>query len=563
MYRARHAAAPRRGRRPVAMLLLLVMSTFAGLSFQTQDRAHAFVPTPLPAMIPGLIAGTAPVLAGVGTVVGTGGAAAATAGGAVALAPVAIVAGAVVATAASVYLGWKWLDGHDPAYADPPATTSEAVRSYTVKDLTWTVTIGEVYEFDATYWAIPITQSAISGVDHGQFREHAYRCKDGTGTPANFFLLNKNDGDPFTKTNLIAKDAVTCNGKGVEWYVTHPDLPYDPQADSGGVIYRGLPGPWQPASTAPGTTTVTTTPTSKCSDGSTVTGAAIVYTGATDPADLPPILAPACPPGTQRIGITTPSTTPDGRIVPDPLTWTAPTIPAELADCAPGGLSAPCTMTLVKTLPDGSKVNCTGTTMCPSPRREPEADGGTYRCTWGPYVRPLADCDVVATDPPKVEAQPTAESNCNLSDFSLNPVSWVVVPLKCLFIPRQSVVNGHATGLRQKWDTTAPGQALAAGDAVFGSVTALKDHVDADGCQGPPFTFPVPFTYDTVTNADGTTAEVQRKLTLYPYTTCNELTQYVLAFAMPLVTAGVYLGGFFFGTRTLLKSVNMDNGVAT
>jgi hypothetical protein len=222
-----------------------------------------------------------------------------------------------------------------------------------------------------------------------------------------------------------------------------------------------------PAPTAPGvapatgTTTVTTIPRTTCSNGSVVTGSSIVYTGATDPATLPPIIAPACPAGTQRTGFTTPTTFPGGATAPSPLApWVAPTIPAAYPNC----VGTPCQLVLTRTGPDGSTVNCTNTTGCPGyTGTGTDASGNTYTCRWGSYTLAASECTVIPTAPPTPgtgtttpapelcppgstsmlcapatgtsPADPDAATNPDPSrcsgSFGWNPVDWVLKPVKC------------------------------------------------------------------------------------------------------------------------------------
>lgn len=279
--------------------------------------------------------------------------------------------------------------------------------------------------------------------------------------------------------------------------------------------------------------------------------------------ERPLIVPPTCPESMpHRTGFGATSQPLDANGNPDPAYAPAEVIPpiekdkitpTAYPECI--GPDKDCEVVKRKSAKPGQEIAPNGTT-----KAEPTPGSDGKYCTYGPYNVPAAECndpDIPVADETTPVAEPTQENNCNLSDFSLNPVSWVVVPLKCLFIPRQSVLNGQTAGLREAWDGTAPGQAAKVGDTVFNSVTSLKDHTDTDGCQGPPFTIPVPFM-DT-TNADGTTSD--RMWTIYPYTTCNELTQFVLGFAMPMMTAGTYLSGFFLGTRTILRTVNLDDGM--
>jgi hypothetical protein len=438
-------AVPVRGRAATVLVLLLA----AVLVVLGDPRpAQAFVPAPLPVFLPGSLAALAPATAGVGAAVGTAGTATAVAGGAVALAPVAVAAGAVLAGAAALYVGWRWLDGHDPTYADPAASTENYLNTQ--------VHVG--YPFDDTYVEVTGPHEAVPGC--------AAPCYLFTG-----HNLGHNTSAHVELRRYDADGNAYCCKLTAGYHSGGTDSAWEPVKEScgstdpsctglaGKILLKDAPS----TSTAePGTTTVTTTPTSRCSDGSTVAGQAIVYTGATPSEDLPPILAPACPAGTQRVGLTAPSVASDGTVVPDPLTWTAPAVPDAYVDCRPGGAAAPCQVTLVKVGPDGRTVNCTGTLACPTPRTGPDPDGSTYRCTWGPYPLPLADCDVVPTHPPV----PRTEDGPCVVGWSWNPVDWVLEPVKCAltwaFVP--------STAPLAQAELTA-GQLAAA--APFGYVTGV------------------------------------------------------------------------------------------
>lgn len=542
-----------------AVVPLLAVVLLAGSVFQTQDRAHAFVVAPLPVALPGSLAALASVASGSGTVVGTAATTTAVAGGAVALAPVAVAAAAVLAVGGAVWLGWKWKQGHSPAYADPPATapTNGPPGTWTQLDsgANERVCLDEpsslcVYGEGRVYTA--------AAPDYG--RRIGLRAITGKGQQTGSFTIvggGRRWGEVWSGTNSCGRVTIpdSAAGSGNGQAVASGNF----ACLTGQVATRFLTGPNigtqptyvlgdpPPAAGPSGTTTVTTTPRSRCSDGSTVSGTAVTYTGSTPAEDLPPILAPACPAGTQRVGFDTPSTGAGGAVVTSPVTWSAPTVPAQYADCAPGGAAAPCQVTLVKRAPDGQTVNCTGTTACPSPRRQPEPDGSTYDCRWGPYALPLADCDVVPTNPPgaAVEVVTGADPDGCVFGWSWNPVDWVLEPIKCAltwaFVPSPGFVSGKVAGVRDTWAASGPASYLG---AFGGLVVAVGDIGDqAAGCKGPRLHVePGGYVLD-----------------LYPLDACpGTVLGRVAPVVRVLLLIGLYLGGAIVAARVLAGSLGLQ-----
>lgn len=328
-----------------------------------------------------------------------------------------------------------------------------------------------------------------------------------------------------------------------------------------------------------GSTTVTTTPTSKCSNGSTVTGTAITYKGSTPAAQLPPLVAPACPAGTTRTGFQTPTKFPDGSTAPSPTAdFAAPAIPAAYPEC----LAAPCQLTLVSLkpgfagTPDSEPHVCNNNTGCAgvhswprtgtkvktrtksdtaSPSTDPATWGGTEtrpkdpktgneaECRYGPYRVPMDECVVVPTenpvDPPVDQGQ--SESNCNLSDFSLNPITWVVVPLKCLFIPRSGFAEGKLDGVKTKFSTSGPGAYMTAFGGVGGAVAEIGKQ--AAGCGGPSFTVNL----------------YKKPYTLKPLNACpGAILAPIAPVVRVLLLIGLYLGAATVAARVLAASFGLS-----
>lgn len=561
--------------RAVALVLLLTCMFFGGMVFQTQDQAHAFSAPPLPVSLPLGLAGVG-VVAGEGAITTVAGTAAA-AGAGVAVAPIALAAAAALAVGAATYMFWKWKTGHNQNYAagepsyqgqwfgcqaanGPECTASGGYGTFRITEMVQYVPASDPPIQGKGSMRVVTSTGATNQVKLvplcAQTPSHAFVYESGYQS-ANFAA------SAGSITQAICGGAVRPYLKGLAIY----------NAGNGGYYGRFE---WDGGAPAAGATdpTVTTTPTSTCSNGATVTGPPVTYKGSTADADLPPLLAPACPAGTARTGFSAPSVAAGGGTVPSPVSpWTVPIVPSGFPECQPAGN---CQLTLTEHAPDGTYVQtCNGTDACTGWNTLPQAtpkrtvidtatgtsvqalvptrpDGRTYRCKWGPYELKALECSTVPTEKPagapSTGTSSGGDSNCNLSDFTLNPVSWVVVPLKCLFIPTDAAVQAAGTALTTAWDGTAPAVVASAVDQVAEPIVALKDDTGPANCQGPPFVIPQLPTMDT-------------PLTLHPLSTCNELTTYLLGIYMPVATAFVYLGGFFTGTRALLKVFNLESPV--
>lgn len=137
-------------------------------------------------------------------------------------------------------------------------------------------------------------------------------------------------------------------------------------------------------------------------------------------------------------------------------------------------------------------------------------DEGTYRCEYGGREVPLAECGVyrqtfdTRTEKPTVTDPVTgnqtdwsntpdnanqygtgAQSNqasdrCVLS-FSLNPVDWVLRPLRCLFEPRKTKIDAAMTNMSAAWSASSAAGLVG---AVGGLGAAFQG---GTGCSGLPF----------------------------------------------------------------------------
>jgi hypothetical protein len=578
-----------------ALLLAMTFALLSGLVFSTQTSAHAL---PVVGAVAGRVAPVigwevADTVAGlfmdqaVGDVdyfhggnggTGTGGpgdgASQSPAGKASRLGRLAELAATVFGMSA-FEIGWSLAEGTDAGYADGSPVEATGLfygSQFTFEAAEWQV-LGPITSGSTTYggtqscsesvwcvnldWVSGATEICCSGESFNwqlrsggvagskiQAREGIVRCDFFAASDCSAGGL---DGARVV-SSTISSGTETCDPttKCSEW-VTLAE---------------------QPAPTAGETNpALTTSTTTTCSGG----GSTATVTRYQPADDTLPHFTGSCPSGETVTGISQTTTRDsDGETVPSPLgPATAPIVPDAYPDCQPLGS---CTLTLLRMAPDGALLaNCQGTGACvgwqtqasPSTgtrtRTVTQTDGAvvtepawTYRdltwldCRYGSYTVPISDCTVVPTEPlaePSVEA-----SNCDAGDFSFNPISWVVVPLKCLFIPRDAAVQSAATAITTAWDGTAPAVVFDAIEQVGAPVVALKDDAGQQDCSGPPFTFPE--------------VGVLPGFTIHPLSTCNELTQYLLGIYMPIATALVYLGGFFAGTRLLLKTVNVESPVS-
>jgi hypothetical protein len=278
---------------------------------------------------------------------------------------------------------------------------------------------------------------------------------------------------------------------------------------------------------------------------------------------------PGCGSGETRTKVGQTSTTSDGRSVKSPLptTLNAPVVPSGYPECQPAGA---CTLVLTRhaqqsgeqvastavdaapfrqwqtktttstsfgtrnvTLPDGSLRN--------DPRRGyPDA---TYiECRLGVYLVPYGDCESIPTEAGSSPQAETQESYCQLSDFSFNPMSWVVVPLRCLFIPPPGSLNGTATTLKDTWGSSPPGVVLEAVTGVFTPFLGLTD--STAGCSGPTVSMSMP---------------LYGEMPSTPFSTCNPLATWLLGYALPIESVLIYAASLFGGSRILTRTLGAES----
>lgn len=261
---------------------------------------------------------------------------------------------------------------------------------------------------------------------------------------------------------------------------------------------------------------------------------------------------PGCPsdyPVRTGWGIMGPSATPGAPAVPY-YSYTAPPIPPQLTGCT----EYQCIVQPEPTNAPGGCTTITGTKDAPvvttTPEPCPPGDDGycVMRGQAVAYNLPASECEGLTP------AAPGPSGDCTPSGWeNLNPLAWLST-LPCwfakMFVPAPGFFEGKAGLLDAAWSGTAPGVVTDSIGAVMSPVTALQD-VPApteDNCSGPAFVIPQLPTMDGPLSID-------------VLSTCNELTRYMLGIWMPVSTALVYLGGFFSGTRIVLKTINVESPV--
>jgi hypothetical protein len=473
----------------VLLPVVLVGLTVAG----GQGQAHAITPdiTMFRTVIPTTTAALATIGAGEGTVALTGATAATAAtvvGGLAALSVVGFGIGyaAGLAGTAGFKMLWNWASSHQAAYADPdtraPSGCSSTGKAYTIPGATLSVRCGGANGIQDTYigatprWNIGWWRiNNSTGVKTGVSQKVAE-----TGLTSGFGC---------TATVATNDHCQYGNGAGTQVY-----FELWPPATGAGT--GGNPNPSSLPPGGAGSTAVTTTPQRTCTptDGTaatTVAGQPSTYTGATALGALPTLDVPACPAGSVGTGISFPTVGPGGATVSPPLApWTAPTLPSGFPECAPAGR---CQLVLTRVAVDGSTMVCNMSPACTGwatqPLMEPlrtvwdvstgtqvqtmvptDTEGATYRCQWGPYELKASECGVVPTESPGSDVgTATGDSSCFKSGWSWNPVSWVVTPIKCLFMPKSWT---SVSTLKTTFTARPPGSVIVGGASMVDGFVA-------------------------------------------------------------------------------------------
>lgn len=231
-------------------------------------------------------------------------------------------------------------------------------------------------------------------------------------------------------------------------------------------------------------------------------------------------------------------------------------LPTEYPDCFPAPAGQPCELTLWQVQPNGDLDFCGGIgQLCIGWAQSPQADD-RYQCRYGSYVIDLNKCSAYRfpdegilpnVDPdgetiPYRAPRPAPDSNPVMDPATglpvavpvtppagdivpgrtdcfptgwgvLNPVSWVLQPLRCglewAFVPRTSVV----TQTQQGWDAKIGSTVLGQMNAVGAEFVAMFE-VSAGSCQGPPV--PIEFGPGPLFGSGGMSE------TYYPFSACDE-----------------------------------------
>ena len=475
--------------RASALLGAVAVALVALSTVSSGDKAYAFGVSPtVPVALADVFAEAAPVASTVAEVsaVSAGGAAV------VATAPVAVLAAAALASGAAIYLGWKYLSGTSPTYADQTAPAPGAPVTYpSGLKVTWPTNLPGSQ--NAVY---ALTVDVPAGVSYpemsislGNATEHDIAYD--RGAPRSVV-------GPSVLTFQLQTQCFGCYAGNVT-SVTIYQYHYGRIAQYGPDDQASLQGAFPPAPApapsgsgyAPGATPITSTPTSRCSPAGAapggpsevvVLGPSITYTGGQDPATLPQIVAPACPASAPaRTGFSTPSTTPDGRIVPDPLNWQLPS----------GATVGAITLTI--TTPDGHVSDCAVPGTCPLfSGLASDANGDTYTCKQAGGVVDAQVCRVVPTGlaippgtvPGTVTANDPHAQSCLDGVSGFNPITWVLVPVECAWqwamVPSAADLK-PLTDLGQSLKTREPlSDVLQAEGFVVGALGGAGPHVS--GC---------------------------------------------------------------------------------
>lgn len=158
---------------------------------------------------------------------------------------------------------------------------------------------------------------------------------------------------------------------------------------------------------------------------------------------------------------------------------------------------------------------------------------------------PLSMTDCVAADPnPPTSKGPSGvgsgdgtHKGCMSAIVSFNPVDWVYVPVKCVltwaFVPSNSSVETQTSALRNAWDSTPPGVMVGAAGRLFAPFVDMSQ--STGDCAGPLVAFDLNDPSQTLGS---------HHLAFHPFDMCNPIGQWVHDWAMPLVTACIYMATF-------------------
>lgn len=204
----------------------------------------------------------------------------------------------------------------------------------------------------------------------------------------------------------------------------------------------------------------------------------------------------------------------------DQVLWSSNTPAETLTDLSKGGKYQTCLTTVCQLLLYKNGVSCFDGADCAGWFADTNSSVNKYECKYADQPVALAECTVYK---PTWESQaqidgkfyadpvtgtpgsPSARNNtenasapvlpksgaamlleveegrvsCLPDGFTLNPIDWVLSPLKCAFAPRASVVNNSLKALRVEAMTSYPGQFSAA-------LAAWDFKTPPSGCGGIP-----------------------------------------------------------------------------
>lgn len=220
------------------------------------------------------------------------------------------------------------------------------------------------------------------------------------------------------------------------------------------------------------------------------------------------------------------------------------------------------------------------------------ADGDTVECRMASYVIPLRECDHLKTQyrtdtktrtltetttdgklqtkeeaksgtdtttgTPREGANPSGPStnpdgetdpdtqSCFGDAWSLNPVDWVYVPVKCAllwaFVPPPGTFSGVITAIGGAWAQTPIGVVVSTWNVLVGAVTVPNP---GGGCQGPPLTV----SAGLVGGGD---------YTIYPFEACSDPMASVAGIVRAALSLFIYVGAVLASSRFVASAFGLQ-----
>jgi hypothetical protein len=570
--------------RSVLAVVLLTMTVTTGMVFQTQTQAHAFLPAAAAVVAPTVARTVAVPIARAACQSLCRGAIAWGAG----VVGNAAAAGYCFFVTGDCTVPWQNDPAHGPNsdFITPQGFWSTSMVTFAGGGNSWLMTVQVDADNNVLVTGTGPSPSSTRGVD--------VRCYTSSGEPVASAAL-PSDGTVLLPYNGGAGCWGASNRVQAQAWWTNPEDGYTytgsvvtfhfgtPKADGTG------PQPHDPTRKGQGYR--------KCQDS---TGATVVLAG--PPTDYKEsttyreVALPTCPAthpipaggGISKGSPWTPDTvTPVPPTMPEPIVPDVgrpspeilpkqPTDPAEKPRRTPPGTPDGEPLPEIdpvtgKPVPDPNDP----TKPKPQPLPPPVPDEGP--CMWGGYQVDPADCEGAPAPeaPPEPSPSPTSSATpapfptsgpnprpddptlpegptrdedtqgCLAKEWSWNPVSWVLAPVKCAlvwaFVPRDGFVEGKVTGVRDEWGDTGPGRIIG---ATGGVVTKVGDLAGgADGCSGPAVRFDSGFL----------------KTTLRPLAACpGDLAHSAARVVRIITTVGLYLGAAALVARILASSLGLQ-----